>query len=68
MRRVEVKAQHMEAPVKSIALFSMETTCAVIFAHKGKSNTSFGSVKGLLLFVCTHNIKKTFYKIYRIIV
>ncbi len=32
---------------------------AVIFAHKGKSNTSFGTVKGLLLFVCTHNINKT---------
>ncbi len=31
---------------------------AVIFAHKGKSNTSFGTVKGLLLFVCTHNINK----------
>ncbi len=38
---------------------------AVIFAHKGKSNTSFITVKGLLLFVCTHNINKTlcFYKI-----
>ncbi len=38
---------------------------AVIFAQKGKSNTSFGTVKGLLLFVCTHNINKTlcFYKI-----
>ncbi len=32
---------------------------------KGKSNISFGTVKGLLLFVCTHNINKTFsfYKI-----
>ncbi len=57
------KAQDMEAPVQSIAFFSMETTYAVIFAHKGKSNTSFGTVKGLLLFVCTHNINKTFYKI-----
>ncbi len=38
---------------------------AIIFAHKGKSNTSFGTVNGLLLFVCTHNINKTlcFYKI-----
>ncbi len=38
---------------------------AVIFAHKGKSNTSFGTVKVLLFFVCTHNINKTlcFYKI-----
>ncbi len=65
--RVEVKAQDMEAPVKSIAFFSMETTYNVIFAHKGKSNTSFVTVKGLLLFVCTHIINKTFYKIYKII-
>ncbi len=28
------------------------------FAHKDKSNTSFGTVKGLLLSVCTHNINK----------
>ncbi len=28
----------------------------VIFAHKGKSNISFGTVKGLPLFVCIHNI------------
>ncbi len=36
-----------------------------MFAHKGKRNTSFGTVKGLLLFMCTHNINKTlyFYKI-----
>ncbi len=45
----------------------METTDAVIFASKSKSNTSFVTVKGLLLFVCTHNINKTFYKIYKII-
>ncbi len=40
---------------------------AIIFAHKGKSNTSFGTVKGLLLFVCIHNINNTlcFYKINR---
>ncbi len=58
--------QDMEAPVQSIAFFSMETTYAVIFAHKAKSrpNTSFGTAKGLLLFVCTHNINKTFYNIY----
>ncbi len=43
--------------------FSMETTYAVIFAPKSKSNTSFVTVKGLLLFVCTNNINKTFYKI-----
>ncbi len=62
------KAQDMEAPAQSIAFFSMETTYAVIFAHKGKSNTSFGTVKGLLLCVCTHNINKTlcFYKIKKI--
>ncbi len=28
------------------------------FPHKGKSNISFGTVKGLLLFVCIHNIGK----------
>ncbi len=28
----------------------------VIFSHKGKSNISFGTVMGLLLFVCIHNI------------
>ncbi len=26
------------------------------FSLKGKSNISFGTVKGLLLFVCIHNI------------
>uniref|UniRef100_A0A671KYW9 non-specific serine/threonine protein kinase n=1 Tax=Sinocyclocheilus anshuiensis TaxID=1608454 RepID=A0A671KYW9_9TELE len=31
---------------------------AIIFAHKGKSSTSFGTAKGLLLFVCTHNVSK----------
>ncbi len=67
MRRVEVKAQDMEAPAQSIAFFSMETTDAVFFASKSKSNTSFVTVKGLVLFVCTHNINKTFYKIYKII-
>ncbi len=36
---------------------------AVIFAHKGKSNTPFQTVNGLLLFVCTHNINKMFHKI-----
>ncbi len=29
---------------------------AVFFANEGKSNTSFRTVKGLLLFVRTHNI------------
>ncbi len=32
---------------------------AVIFAHKGKNNTLFGTVKGLFVLVCTHNINKT---------
>ncbi len=32
---------------------------AVIFAHKGKNNTFFGTVKGLFVFVCTHNINIT---------
>ncbi len=32
---------------------------AVIFIHEGKRNTSFGTERGLLLFVCTHNINKT---------
>ncbi len=56
----------MQAPAQSIAIFSMETTYTVIFDHKSKSNTSFVTVKGLLLFVCTHNVNKTFYKIYQI--
>ncbi len=32
---------------------------ALILSHKGKNNTSFGTVKGLLLFVCTPNMDKT---------
>ncbi len=32
---------------------------SVIVAHKGKNNALFGTVNGLFLFVCTHNIKKT---------
>ncbi len=60
MLRVEVKAQDMEAPAQSIAIFSMETTYDIIFAHKSKSNTSFVTVKGLLLFVCTHNNQQNF--------
>ncbi len=62
MWRVEAKAQDMEAPAQSIAFFfqwkQLKIAYAVIFAHKGKSNTSFRTVKGLLLFVCTHNINK----------
>ncbi len=68
MRRVEVKAQDMEAPAQTSAFYSMEKlNYAVIFALKSKNNTLFVIVKGLLLFVCTHNISKTFYKIYKII-
>ncbi len=63
--------QDMEAPVPSLAFFSNSGNrlkYAVFFVHKGKSNTSFGTVKGLLLFVCTHNINndsQCFYKINR---
>ncbi len=65
MRRVEAKAcfaRHGGASAITCIFFS---GYGVIFAHKGKSNTSFGTVKGLLVFVCTHNINKTlcFYKI-----
>ncbi len=44
----EAKAQDMEAPEQSIAFFFEWKQLAVIFAHKSKSNTSFGTVKGLL--------------------
>ncbi len=44
-----------------LKFFSMETTYAVIFTRKSKSNTLFGTVKGLLLVVCTHNINKTLF-------
>ncbi len=55
-------------PERSLAFFldnGSNLKYAVIFVHKGKSNTSFLTVKGLLLFVCIHNINKTlcFYKI-----
>ncbi len=57
----------MEAPAQTLAVFfnGNNLKCAIIFAHKVKSNTSFGTVKGLLFFECTHNINKTlcFYKI-----
>ncbi len=65
MRRVDVKAQDMEAPAQPSAFFSMEKRkYAIILAHKSKNNTLFVIVKGLLLFMCTENISKTFYKIY----
>ncbi len=60
-----------EATVPSLAFFSNSGNnlkYAIFFAHKGKSNTSFGTVKGLLLLVCTHNINndsQCFYKINR---
>ncbi len=64
--------QDMEAPVPSLASFFSNSgnnlKYALFFAHKGKSNTSFRTVKGLLLFVCTHNINndsQCFYKINR---
>ncbi len=59
--------QDMEMPARSLAFVSVDSY-AVVFAHKGKSNASFGTVNGLLLFVCTHNIDKTlcFYKIKKI--
>ncbi len=46
---MEAKAQDMEAPAQSFAIFFKGNTLkyVVIFAHKGKSNTSFGTVKGL---------------------
>ncbi len=44
----------MEAPVHLIAFFQLKQL-TVIFAHKSKSKTSFGTVKGLLY--------KAFYKI-----
>ncbi len=37
-----------------LQFFSMETTYAVIFAHKGKINTSFGTIKGFT-FICVHS-------------
>ncbi len=50
--------QDTEAPVWSLVFFSYSKNNLkyVIFAHKGKSNISFGTVKGLLLLVCIHNI------------
>jgi len=52
--RVEAKAQEMEPAAQSIAIFLMETAYAVTFAHKGKSNTSFVTIKGST-FVCVHS-------------
>ncbi len=60
--RVEAEAslQDMEAPAWSLGFFSYSKNklkyAVWFFSHKGKSNISFGTVKGLLLFVCIHNI------------
>ncbi len=61
--RVEAEAR-FTGRARAITCIGNIWKYAVISAHKGKSNTLFGIVKGLLLFVCTHNINKTcFYKI-----
>ncbi len=62
-RKLKHALQDTEASARSLAFFSVDSY--IIFAHKGNSNTSFGTVKGLLLYVCTHNINKMlcFYKI-----
>ncbi len=73
MRRVEAEvyfARHGGASAVIYIYFldsGNNLKYAVIFANKGKRNTSFRTVKGLLLFVCIHNINKTlcFYKINR---
>ncbi len=52
--------QDMEAPAWSLGFFSYSKNnlkyAVWFFSHKGKSNISFGTVKGLLLFVCIYNI------------
>ncbi len=59
VRRVEAEAHFTgHGGTSAITCIGNISKYAVIFAHKGKSNTLFGTVKGLLLFVCTHNIKK----------
>ncbi len=66
MRRVEAKARFAGHGVARAITCIFFSGYAINFAHKCKSNNaSFGTVKGLLLFVCTHNINKTlcFYKI-----
>ncbi len=57
-REWKLKSRTWRHQRNQLHFFSMETTYAIIFAHKGKSNTSFGTVKGLLLCLCTHNINK----------
>ncbi len=48
--------QDMEAPAWSLGFFSYSKNNLKKNSHKGKSNISFGTVKGLLLFVCIHNV------------
>ncbi len=62
--KLKYALQDMETPARSLAFFSVDIY-SVMFAHKGKNNTSFRTVKDLLLFVCTHIIDKKlcFYKI-----
>ncbi len=40
----------------SLSFYRPALRCVIFFSHKGKSNISFGTVNGLLLFVCIHNI------------
>ncbi len=63
-RRVEAEACFTgHGGARAITCIGNISKYAVIFSHK--SNTAFGTVKVLLLLVCTHNINKTlcFYKI-----
>ncbi len=57
VRRVEAKARFAGHGVRSSLEFvsynSENNFKYSIFAHKGKIHTSFGTVKGLCLFVCT---------------
>ncbi len=48
--------QDMEASAWSLGFFSYSKNNLKKISHKGKSNISFGTVKGLLLFVCIHNV------------
>ncbi len=59
-KKLQLSKWHLE---RSLAFFHDNSEknfkCFVICDHTDKSNTSFETVKGLLLFVCTHNINKT---------
>ncbi len=64
MWRVEAEASftgHGGSSVQVTWIFSysknnLKYAVCFFFLIKGKSNTSFGTVKGQLLFVCIHNI------------